>query len=78
MYRVGNIPSDCPAWLREELRRIEQAQTEAVDGVVYHTLYAEPSRLYENLTVEADGAQWDPGSGAGRYTYRSGAWVFLG
>lgn len=78
MYTLGNIPSDAPPWLVNEFRKLQEAMNGPVDGVVYRTLYTEPKRLIEGLTVEADGTSWDPGSGAGRYTYRSGAWVFLG
>lgn len=77
-YRVGNIPSDAPAWLVRELRAIQESQQAEVDGHVYRTLYAEPSRLKEGLTVKADGTTWDPGSGAGLYQYRASAWVKLG
>lgn len=77
-YVVGNIPADAPAWLVQELRKLQEASSAAVDGVVYRTLYAEPKRIYPNLTVEADGTSWNPGAGAGRYTYRAGAWVKLG
>ncbi len=78
MYQLGNIPADAPQWIVNELRKLQEAQNSAVDGVVFRTLHAEPRKLLENLTVEADGTDWNPGSGAGRYTYRSGVWVFLG
>jgi hypothetical protein len=77
-YTLGNIPSDAPPWLVNELRKLQEALNGPVDGHVYRTLYAEPKRLIEGLTVKADGTSWDPGSGAGIYTYRAGAWVLLG
>jgi len=42
------------------------------------TLYAVPSKLYDGLTVLADGTTWNPGSGQGVYTYYAGAWNYLG
>lgn len=78
MYSLGNIPADAPQWLVNELRKVQEAFNAAVDGHVYRTLYAEPKRLTEGLTVKADGTTWNPGSGAGLYQYRSGAWVLLG
>lgn len=77
-YSLGNIPADAPAWLVNELRKLQEAMNGTVDGVTYRTLHVEPKKLTENLTVEADGTDWNPGAGRGRYTYRSGAWVFLG
>lgn len=40
-------------------------------------LHAEPDRPREGVIVYADGSDWDPGSGAGLYQYRSAAWVFV-
>lgn len=77
-YTLGNIPTDAPPWLVNELRKLQETLNGPVDGVVYNTLHAEPRKLVEGLTVEADGADWNPGAGAGRYTYRAGAWVLLG
>lgn len=39
---------------------------------------AEPTRLYEGLTVIADGTDWNPGAGQGVYTYYGAAWHKLG
>lgn len=78
MYSLGNIPADAPQWLVNELRKVQEAMNAAVDGHVYRTLYAEPKKLTEGLTVKADGATWNPGSGPGLYCYRGGAWRFLG
>ena len=73
-YRIGNLPADAPDWIVRELRAIQEASTAVVDGVTYNKLYAQPRKLYEGLTVLADGTTWDPGSGAGTYQYRDGAW----
>jgi len=77
-YRVGNPPPDATAWTVQELRKIEQAQTDAVDAVYLRTLYAAPDRLREGMTVLADGTTWNPGAGQGVYTYYAAAWHKLG
>lgn len=63
------------AWLESELRKISGALSEPLG---FETLYAEPSRLYDGLTVLADGTTWNPGSGQGVYTYYASAWHKLG
>lgn len=78
MYSLGNIPADAPSWLVNELRKLQEAMNGAVDGTVYRKLYAQPKKLFDGLTVLADGTTWNPGSGAGVYTYYSGAWNKLG
>lgn len=78
MYRVGNIPADAPDWLVRELRAIQEAGVSVVDGVTFNKLYAQPKKLFEGLTVLADGTAWNPGSGAGVYTYYAGSWKKLG
>lgn len=39
---------------------------------------AAPARPVTGLTVLADGTNWNPGSGAGVYTYYGGSWNKLG
>lgn len=78
MYLLGNIPGEAPAWLVNELRKLQEAMNGQVDGVVYRTLYAEPKKLIDGLVVKADGTVFNPGSGSGVYVYRDGAWHFLG
>lgn len=75
---TANVPDDAPSWIRGLVLRIQEAINSPVDGVIYRPLHVEPKKLTEGLTVEADGTDWDPGSGAGLYIYRSGAWVFIG
>lgn len=77
-YRIGNIPADAPAWLVNELRKIQQDAQGEVDYLRLRTLYAAPDRIYTGMVVEADGTSWNPGAGAGTYIYRAGAWVKLG
>lgn len=81
MYRPRNVPpdpKDLPQFLDQELRNISQAQTAPVFVFALATSHKEPAKLADGYVVLADGADWNPGSGAGVYCYRAGAWRFLG
>lgn len=78
MYRPRLPPAQYdPAWLQQELQNIADAMQGEQDSVRLRTLYAAPSRIYEGMTVKADGTTWNPGSGAGVYARIGGAWVKL-
>ena len=80
-YTPGNPPTDAAsiaAFLREELSKIAQAMETPNERFTWQTLSAVPNKYGEGTTVKADGTNWDPGSGAGTYQYRGGAWRFLG
>lgn len=79
MYRPRTIPtSPDAAWWKQELENIATAEQAPKDGFVLNTLYAAPTRLYEGLTVLADGTSFNPGAGAGVYTYYGASWKKLG
>lgn len=44
----------------------------------FEELHAAPTKVYDGLTVFADGTDWNPGSGQGVYTYYNSAWNKLG
>ena len=71
-------PDDIPRFLNEELPRISREMSGASDYIMLNVLNVEPDKPRAGMLVEADGTNWDPGSGAGTYIYRSGAWVKLG
>ena len=77
-YQLGNIPAGAPGWIVAEFRKLQEELSQAGDGIVLNTLYAAPAKPREGLVIKADGATYDPGSGAGIYQYRAGAWVFIG
>jgi hypothetical protein len=64
--------------VRTEFEAVAQAQYDTADVVRLNVLNREPIRPRNGMLVEADGTNWDPGSGAGLYIRRAGAWVFLG
>ena len=64
-------------YLIDELQRIAGALLE-VDGVLLTERHVAPSKPRSGMLVLADGSDWNPGSGAGFYGYRGGAWRFLG
>lgn len=81
MYRPTQVPSDAaqlPVYLERELRALAQVINGATPVLSLVTSHAEPARLFDGLIVLADGVNWNPGSGAGFYGYRAGAWRFLG
>ena len=79
-YTVGKIPDDPNAlqrFLADELPRIAFAIQLLAAGHIDKT-YAAPSKPREGDIRLADGTTWNPGSGAGFYGYRGGAWHLLG
>lgn len=81
MYRPRNVPpdpKDLPQFLDQELRNISRAQSAPVFVLALATSHKEPAKLADGYVVLADGTDWNPGSGAGVYCYRAGAWRFLG
>ncbi len=49
-----------------------------VDFVQMKVTHVVPDKPRNGMLIEADGTDWDPGSGAGLYIYRSGSWVKVG
>lgn len=73
---TGEPPEEPTAfrqWVIENLRRMEAYSIDP-DIVKTQVLDVEPVKLREGLIVIADGTNWNPGSGAGTYVYRGGAW----
>lgn len=66
--------------ISDELRAV-QNESELPNpsfGLVLPTLSVAPDKPRQGLTVIADGTNWNPGAGAGVYTYYSNAWNRLG
>lgn len=76
--KVPQNPAELPGFLLDEFRRLQQALAAPQKTVRFVTLYAEPEKYSEGDVVKADGTTWNPGSGAGIYERRGGAWVFIG
>lgn len=74
---IGTEVASLADWANKELQQIEQAFREQ-DAVQLVTLYVAPAKPREGMTVLADGSSWNPGSGAGVYTYYGSAWHKLG
>jgi hypothetical protein len=64
-------------WIAEELRNVARSFQES-EQVQHTILYEEPPRPREGLVVVADGTAWNPGQGAGQYTFINGVWVYNG
>ena len=68
---------DLVAWIEDELSQIEQAFNEQ-DLVKFTEINVAPAKPRTGDTRLADGTNWNPGSGAGVYTYYGAAWHRLG
>jgi len=71
-------PSQIGVYLQQELYRIARSQTDPVAFVVLEKLTRQPAKLFDGMTVRADGTVWNPGAGAGVYCYYNGSWNKLG
>ena len=80
-YTPGNVPADAaqlPSFLRDEFDKMSQALDTPDPFFTLDTLYAYPPKFREGTIFKADGVTLNPGSGAGVYCFRGGAWTFLG
>lgn len=69
--------ADVALFLAQELQNIAQS-VNTPQALRLPMLYAQPKNPRDGDLVLADGTTWNPGSGAGFYGYRAGAWRFLG
>lgn len=79
-YQPGEPPADpaqLPRFLREELAKLKAAHDAVADGFL-PVVYAAPPKPRDGMLRNADGEQWNPGSGPGLYRYGDGIWNFLG
>lgn len=67
---------DLVRYLDEELRSLSFAMTE-FNIVQLAPLGKAPARVRDGMIVYADGVGWNPGSGAGAYQRKGGAWIAL-
>lgn len=67
---------DLARYVAEEFQRIAESQQEVI-ALDLRPINAAPLRPREGMIVFADGTSWDPGSGAGSYEFRGGAWIKL-
>lgn len=74
--QVPTDPAQLPGFLLVEQQNI--ARGTVTDTVQLQPQSVAPSKPRNGLLAEADGTNWDPGSGAGLYICRAGAWVFIG
>lgn len=69
-----------PRAIERALQDILNAMNQGFTAIHLQPLGAEPEKMVGNMIVKANGASWDPGSGAGIYRRNGGntAWVFVG
>lgn len=69
-------PKEAVAHLQERVRELNEVVLNLVNSLFYKT-HVEPARLQDEMIRNADGTDWNPGSGEGLYQRLSGAWVKL-
>jgi len=78
MYQPTNPPNPsdpAQAWAMREHLELSRYLSGPQDYVILAVLHKEPARPREGMFVLADGTDWNPGAGAGRYLFLGGAWV---
>ena len=76
---ISDDPHVATQQIYEEFVKVAEALRHlAVESIWIPLLHVEPDKKEEGLIAGADGTDWNPGSGAGIYQWRSGAWVFIG
>lgn len=70
------VPTGQP--IERELQSIAEALQTPNAALFLTPLALAPLKPREGMVVMANGSTWNPGSGAGIYGYRAGAWRFLG
>lgn len=81
MYAKGNVPQDpaqLPQFVDQELSRLETELQSPLPFLNLAVAYAEPVKIWDGMTLIADGTVWDPGSGAGLYYRLGGVWIKTG
>jgi hypothetical protein len=63
--------------MQELLRVSADLQTIERKTILLSASHAEPARPREGMLANADGADWDPGSGAGIYHFDGTNWTKL-
>lgn len=69
--------ADIAEYLQQELLRISAEFTFLEDGRAFPILHNPPLKERDGMLVNADGTDWNPGSGAGYYERVGGVWVKL-
>ncbi len=72
------IDPDLATFLRQEFQRVADAVNLPAERRNFVPLSVAPTKPREGDDVYADGVNWDPGSGKGRYNFDGTTWNFLG
>lgn len=76
LYTPGTVPPEFDnLFLQSELERIAIALQELEPPwIILSPQNNAPDKLKEGMVANADGTNWNPGSGAGLYEYIGGSW----
>lgn len=72
----GSDAAELARYVQHELETIARSLTKFA-LLQLEVLHAEPEKPRDGMLAFADGTDWNPGSGAGTYERRSGAWAKL-
>lgn len=79
-FRVQPSPAggkDLGKWSENQLRKVAD-NFDLIDNITLKVLHVEPGKPRDGQIILADGTDFNPGSGAGFYGRKAGAWVLLG
>lgn len=68
--------ADALQYMERELESISRNFSETTE-LELRTVSVAPFRPRAGMIVDADGVNWNPGSGAGLYVFRGGVWVLI-
>lgn len=74
--KLEQFVEDFSRWVSDELTSVAR-NIMIQDFFILNELHNEPSKHKEGMIVNADGSDWNPGSGKGIYAYLSGSWTKL-
>lgn len=74
MYSPQQLSGDLATYIQAELQRLAEDLNTAQPTLKLSVSYAAPKKFSDGVIALADGTSWNPGSGAGYYGYRGGAW----
>lgn len=76
MFQATTPGGNLRSWLTKTVTTIAGAlRRPQSEYVILDVLETAPAKPQNGMIAHADGTSWNPGSGAGLYSYENGAWV---
>lgn len=82
-YTMGDPPNskelnELWEYVMVEFLKLQEESQKLASELEFFTYNVAPGKVWDGLTVKADGVNWNPGSGPGVYCYYGGTWNYLG